>query len=64
MLITDKELKRIVSNNRNMQTGRQYYQKNYVKKINIYYESLFEDYVIEGIVGNDKSITTDDNSNF
>lgn len=38
MLITDKELKRVVCDYKNMQTGRQYYQKNYVKKINIYYE--------------------------
>ena len=67
MLITDKELKRIVSNNRNMQTGRQYYQKNYVKKINIYYEPLFEDYVIEGIVDNgsyeDKCMISVDSQN-
>ena len=67
MLITDKELKRVVCDYRNMQTGRQYYQKNYVKKINIYYEYLFDDYIIKGIVDNgnyeNECMITIDNNN-
>lgn len=67
MLITDKELKRVVNNYKNLQTGRQYYQKNYVKKISVYYEPLFDDYIIEGIVDNgnyeNKCMITVDNNN-
>lgn len=67
MLITDKELKRVVNNYKNMQTGRQYYQNNYVKKITIYYEPLFDDYIIEGIVDNgnyeNECMITIDNNN-
>ena len=67
MLITDKELKRVVNNYKNLQTGRQYYQKNYVKKISIYYEPLFDDYIIEGIVDNgsyeNECMITVDNNN-
>ena len=50
MLVTDKELHRIVSSVRNLRTGRIYYQKDYVREITITYDRLFDDYTIEGIV--------------
>lgn len=53
MLITDKELRRIVNNNRNFNTGRTYYNNGYVKEIKIFYDPLFEDYTILGTVDND-----------
>lgn len=52
MLVTDKELHRIVSSVRNLRTGRIYYQKDYVREITITYDRLFDDYTIEGIVDN------------
>ncbi len=50
MLITDKELKRVVNDNRNLSTGRVYYTKDYVKKINILPQK--GDFLIEGVVNN------------
>lgn len=40
MLVTDKELHRIVSSVRNLRTGRIYYQKDYVREITITYDRL------------------------
>lgn len=52
MLVTDKELRRIVSNARNLRTGRNYYNNDYVKEIKISYDPLFDDYTIDGLVDN------------
>lgn len=68
MFITDKELRRIVNNSRNFNTGRIYYNNGYVKEIKIFYDPLFEDYTILGIIDNDSyenqcRITVDNENN-
>lgn len=52
MIITDKEIKRIASNNKNMQTGKYYYQQNFVESIDIEDNGFFGEYTITGVVNN------------
>lgn len=66
MLVTDKELKSIVSDTRNLNIGRNYWHNGYVKKIKITADSN-NHYLIQGIVDNnsyqnDCQITVDENN--
>ena len=67
MLVTDKELKSIVSDTRNLNIGRNYWQSGYVKKIKITADRN-NHYLIKGVVDNDSyqndcQITVDENNN-
>lgn len=66
MLVTDKELKSIVSDTRNLNIGRNYWQSGYVKKIKITADRN-NHYLIKGVVDNDSyqndcQITVDENN--
>ena len=51
MLVTDKELKSIVSDTRNLNIGRNYWHSGYVKKIKITVDRN-NHYLIKGVVDN------------
>ena len=66
MLVTDKELKSIVSDTRNLNIGRNYWHSGYVKKIKITVDRN-NHYLIKGVVDNynyqnDCQITVDENN--